>query len=410
MRIRTTPAPTATAPSPHTSACSVTCESIALRLANQCLEHQPTPTALAIHCPHCPRTFTHRMGLFGDMRIHESAIDHNSDTPTTFTTPTRPITTFAPSPHAPITNTITNSTTTTTTTTKTAASFTADTHNADLSCPHCPRTFTSRIGLLGHLRIHRTAAGEPVPEAPTYTEPGVGGPPRCGFGRASLQISVVLVEILVICCVDQRVWWNAKVRIRPSHPPAPSLVFGLPDSVLTPGPGGGGGESGHLDAPSIAKLAPSGLRPCPEARPAGHTGDKWDPGCQRLDRPSPRHLQDVESPTASWEASSNELAQTLANPPVADAAVSANENASVAKRWCQRRDKVQATVLIVLDRASRQSQDWFDDIDDISKLVAEKESLHKAFVDRDTPTKTKQPSTAVAAIHDSGCGRCRSPG
>ncbi|BHF83824.1 hypothetical protein SprV_0902697100 [Sparganum proliferum] len=38
---------TATAPSPHTSAWSLTCESIAQRLANQCLEHQPAPTALA---------------------------------------------------------------------------------------------------------------------------------------------------------------------------------------------------------------------------------------------------------------------------------------------------------------------------------------------------------------------------
>nr|VZI53316.1 unnamed protein product [Spirometra erinaceieuropaei] len=47
MRIRTTPALTVTAPPPHTSAWSVTCESIAQRLANQCLEHQPTPTALA---------------------------------------------------------------------------------------------------------------------------------------------------------------------------------------------------------------------------------------------------------------------------------------------------------------------------------------------------------------------------
>nr|VZI17333.1 unnamed protein product [Spirometra erinaceieuropaei] len=34
------------APSPHASAWSVTCESIAQRLANQCLEHQPTPTTL----------------------------------------------------------------------------------------------------------------------------------------------------------------------------------------------------------------------------------------------------------------------------------------------------------------------------------------------------------------------------
>nr|VZI47808.1 unnamed protein product [Spirometra erinaceieuropaei] len=47
MRIRTTPALTATVPSPHTSAWSVSCESIAQRLANQCAKHQPTPTALA---------------------------------------------------------------------------------------------------------------------------------------------------------------------------------------------------------------------------------------------------------------------------------------------------------------------------------------------------------------------------
>nr|VZI37636.1 unnamed protein product [Spirometra erinaceieuropaei] len=90
------------------------------------------------------------------------------------------------------------------------------------------------------------------------SEPGVGGTPRCGFGRASLQISVVLVEVLVICCVDQGVWWNAKVRILPSHPPAASLVSGLLDSVLTPGSGRGGGESGYslvTSADSVMAIA-----------------------------------------------------------------------------------------------------------------------------------------------------------
>nr|VZI36657.1 unnamed protein product [Spirometra erinaceieuropaei] len=111
-----------------------------------------------LHCPHCPRTFTHRTGLFGHMRIHESGIDRNSDTATTSNTP-RPI--LAPPSHAP--------TITTTATTNTTASSTADTDTADLSCPHCPRAFTSRIGLVGHLRIHRTETGEPVPGAPTYT-------------------------------------------------------------------------------------------------------------------------------------------------------------------------------------------------------------------------------------------------
>ncbi|BHF68348.1 hypothetical protein SprV_0301138200 [Sparganum proliferum] len=33
----------------------------------------------------------------------------------------------------------------------------------DYTCPHCDRTFTSHIGLVGHLRIHHTEADEPVP-------------------------------------------------------------------------------------------------------------------------------------------------------------------------------------------------------------------------------------------------------
>nr|VZI23982.1 unnamed protein product [Spirometra erinaceieuropaei] len=91
------------------------------------------------------------MGLFGHMRIHESGIDHNSDTPTTSTMPSL---TVVPSP-APIT------------TTTTTASSLPDADTVILSCRHCPRTFTSRIRLVGHLRIHRT--GEPAPGAPTYT-------------------------------------------------------------------------------------------------------------------------------------------------------------------------------------------------------------------------------------------------
>nr|VZI18211.1 unnamed protein product [Spirometra erinaceieuropaei] len=37
------------------------------------------------------------------------------------------------------------------------------------TCPHCDCAFTSHIGLVSHLRIHRTATGEPVPGTPTYT-------------------------------------------------------------------------------------------------------------------------------------------------------------------------------------------------------------------------------------------------
>nr|VZI34276.1 unnamed protein product [Spirometra erinaceieuropaei] len=112
-----------------------------------------------LHCPHCPRTFTHRMGLFGHMRIYESGIDHNSDTPTT---PIMPSTTLAPYICA-----------------TTNASSVADSDTADFTCPHCPRTLTSRIGLVGHLRIHRTESGEPVPGAPTYTHQARLNCPHC---------------------------------------------------------------------------------------------------------------------------------------------------------------------------------------------------------------------------------------
>nr|VZI13340.1 unnamed protein product [Spirometra erinaceieuropaei] len=95
-----------------------------------------------LHGPHCPRTFRHRMGLFGHMRILESGLDRTPDTPTTSNTSTVHTPTLLPSVRA--------------TTTTTTASSVADTDTADFSCQHCPRTFTSRIGLVGHLRIHRT--------------------------------------------------------------------------------------------------------------------------------------------------------------------------------------------------------------------------------------------------------------
>ncbi|BHF72493.1 hypothetical protein SprV_0401556000 [Sparganum proliferum] len=37
------------------------------------------------------------------------------------------------------------------------------------ACPHCGRVFTSRIDLVGHSQIHRTAIGAPVPGAPQHT-------------------------------------------------------------------------------------------------------------------------------------------------------------------------------------------------------------------------------------------------
>nr|VZI45968.1 unnamed protein product [Spirometra erinaceieuropaei] len=81
---------------------------------------------------------------------------------------------------------------------------------------------------------------------------------------------------------------------------------------------------------------------------------------------------------------SNELAQRLDNLPIAADAAAA-ENASVENRWCQLRDTVQSTALAVLGRAPRQHQDWFDDNDAaIRNLLAEKDRLHKVYVDHPT--------------------------
>ncbi|BHF81443.1 hypothetical protein SprV_0702457300 [Sparganum proliferum] len=85
----------------------------------------------------------HRMGLFGHMRIHESGIDSSTDS-SIMTNPTPTSSLYDPT-----------------------ALPATDTNITDFTCPHCPRTFTSRIGLVGHLRIHRTETGEPVPGAPT---------------------------------------------------------------------------------------------------------------------------------------------------------------------------------------------------------------------------------------------------
>uniref|UniRef100_A0A183THD9 Uncharacterized protein n=1 Tax=Schistocephalus solidus TaxID=70667 RepID=A0A183THD9_SCHSO len=59
-----------------------------------------------------------------------------------------------------------------------------------------------------------------------------------------------------------------------------------------------------------------------------------------------------------------------------------DDNATVETRWCQLRNVIQSTAFEVLGCARCQHQDWFDDNDaDISNLLAEKNELHKAYVD-----------------------------
>ncbi|BHF68829.1 hypothetical protein SprV_0301187000 [Sparganum proliferum] len=119
-------------------------------------------------------------------------------------------------------------------------------------------------------------------------------------------------------------------------------------------------------------MRPAGMCPRLKAEPTGRAGDKGDPGCRRVYRPSSHPLTSADSPTASQETPSNELAPRLARLPVTATTAAADENASVENRWCRLRDTVQSTVLAVLGHARRQHQDWFDDNDAaISNLLAE---------------------------------------
>ncbi|BHF85067.1 hypothetical protein SprV_1002822500 [Sparganum proliferum] len=436
-----------------------------------------------LHCPHCPRTFTHRMVLFGHMRIHESGIDRSPDTPTASNTSTAHSPTLAPSPGAPITAT------TTTTTTDSAVD---DTATADFSCPHCPRTFTSRIGLHTLLlllllllllflllflllvfaaAIARLAGTERrdagvafairndivgrlpcLPQgindrlmslrlplwggkfatiisayAPPMTSPvaardkfyedlhallatvskadklfvlgdfnasvgtdhtawrGVLGPHglRGSNDNGLLLLRTYAEHRLILTntffCLPERekATWRHP-RSRQWHLLDYVLVrrHDQRDVLMTKAIAGSDGWTDHRLV--ISKMR---IRLQPRRRPQG----KRPPGKLNVALLSlPAHHFHL----------SNELAQRLDNLPIAAAAAAAAaaeavdvaaENTSVENRWCQLRDTIQATALAVLGRARRQHQDWFDDNDvAFSNLLAEKNRLHKTYVDHPT--------------------------
>ncbi|VDL97168.1 unnamed protein product [Schistocephalus solidus] len=81
--------------------------------------------------------------------------------------------------------------------------------------------------------------------------------------------------------------------------------------------------------------------------------------------------------------SRNQITQKLENLYVPD------NNSTVEKRSCQLRNVVQSTALEGLGRARRQHHDWFDDNDvDISNSPAEKNGLHKAYMNLRTNATT----------------------
>ncbi|VDL93131.1 unnamed protein product [Schistocephalus solidus] len=231
------------------------------------------------------------------MRIHDSGIHHNTDNTDTPCTPS------APAILAP-----------------TATPTTMDNippASPDISCPHCTHNFNSRIGLVGHLRIHRT-------EAPIYKTVA---------------------------------WRAANLTLTPNHALGP--VRDKQDVLVTKAIPDANGWKDHRLV--ISKMR---LRLQPLRRPQG----------KRSQGKLNNVLLNVPAHHLHF---SNELANRLANLPVADA------DNSVENRWCQLGDIIQSTALDVLGRARRQHQDWFNDNDAaINALLVQKNQLHKAYIDR----------------------------
>nr|VZI40291.1 unnamed protein product [Spirometra erinaceieuropaei] len=137
-------------------------------------------------CPRCQRTFRARIGLVGHLRINCAsrtahtivpllASSSSSPPPTKSDDSSEPPSSSSSSfssttaPKTAVQAAVLHITSLDTTTDTMPTSLDSSDEDRDYTCPDCDRTFTSHIGLVGHLRIHRTETGEPVPGAPTYT-------------------------------------------------------------------------------------------------------------------------------------------------------------------------------------------------------------------------------------------------
>ncbi|BHF60741.1 hypothetical protein SprV_0100370700 [Sparganum proliferum] len=154
---------------------------------------QPLPT-----CPRCQRTIRERIGLIGHLRIKcasrtaptlfpSPASSSSSLLPTTPVALLKHHSHFPPPPPPPPPSSSPSSSASTSSAVVAPATHINTAHNPDISsninttavgtrgedqdytCSHCDRTFTSHIGLVDHLRIHRTETDEPLSGAPTYT-------------------------------------------------------------------------------------------------------------------------------------------------------------------------------------------------------------------------------------------------
>nr|VZI35803.1 unnamed protein product [Spirometra erinaceieuropaei] len=139
--------------------------SIQLRLSN-CTNHCPPPASSSSSPP--PTN--------SDNSSEPPPPSSSSSSPSSFSNSSSSSSSFSIAHTKAVQATVTRATPDTTTTTTSPDS---SDENQDYTCPHCDRTFTSYIGLVAHLRIHRTEAGEPVPGAPTYTHQARLHCPKC---------------------------------------------------------------------------------------------------------------------------------------------------------------------------------------------------------------------------------------
>ncbi|BHF59894.1 hypothetical protein SprV_0100285500 [Sparganum proliferum] len=148
---------------------------------------QPHPT-----CPRCQRTFRAAIGLVGHLRANCSArsastvvssstslspptlstsVDRPSEPPLSSSSSSAPSSSSSSSTSVAVASAMPINITYDPDTRTNANTTTVNTSDKNViyTRPDCDRTFTSRFGLIGHLRIHRTETGEPVPAASTYT-------------------------------------------------------------------------------------------------------------------------------------------------------------------------------------------------------------------------------------------------
>ncbi|BHF64022.1 hypothetical protein SprV_0200702000 [Sparganum proliferum] len=155
----------ATAPSPHTSARSVAYESIAQRLANQCLEQQLTlavsasivQTALAHSCTAWAYSATVKF-MRAELTAAPTHLAHPAHPPCLAAPP---VTSFITPRVSSIPTTQTPSPSADTTTSSTINITEADTDTAGLPMSTLSPYIPSHIGLVSHLRIHRPETCEP---------------------------------------------------------------------------------------------------------------------------------------------------------------------------------------------------------------------------------------------------------